>query len=112
MVEILIAIGFMVVLVLALYSPNKYSINENVTDINKNVIDVGKIVKPTKESKYVLAYGNGWYNDAIVVSNRPFVLVSGDGNMRWEHTINKEDFEVIGVANEKTLAKVMRRLKD
>ena len=51
---------------------------------------VGNIVKPTKESGFILACGSGWYSEAVVISEEPFVLTSLESDMRWESTIKKE----------------------
>ena len=71
---------------------------------------VGNIVKPTKESGFILACGSGWYSEAVVISEEPFVLTSLESDMRWESTIKKEDFEVIGKADKATMKKCNRRL--
>ena len=71
---------------------------------------VGNIVKPTKESGFILACGSGWYSEAVVISEEPFVLTSLESDMRWESTIKKEDFQVIGEADKATFKKCNRRL--
>lgn len=73
---------------------------------------VGSIVKPTKESGYVLRSGCGAYNAAVVISEDPFILTSIESDMKWQATIKKEYFEVIGQADKAILAKCKRRLKD
>ena len=70
----------------------------------------GNIVKPTKESGFVLACGSGWYSEAVVISEDPFILTSLESDMRWESTIKKENFEVIGEATKAMLKKCNRRL--
>jgi hypothetical protein len=52
----------------------------------------------------------GNYLEAVVISLEPFVLTSLESDMRWEHTIKKEDFEVIGETDEVTLQNCCRRL--
>lgn len=71
---------------------------------------IGNIVKPTSESGFILASGCGRYSEAVVISEEPFVLTSLESDMRWESTIKKEDFEVIGEADNSTLKKCNRRL--
>lgn len=72
---------------------------------------VGNIVKPTTESGFVLACGCGCYDKAVVISETPFVLTSLESDMRWEFTIKKEYFDVVGEADEATLENCSRRLK-
>lgn len=64
---------------------------------------VGNIVKPTKESGFYLVSGGQWYDEAVIISLEPFVLTSLESDMRWEYTIKKENFEVIGNVGETTL---------
>lgn len=71
---------------------------------------IGSIVKPTKESGYVLACGSGWYSEAVVISDEPFILTSIEANMKWQATIKKENFEVIGNVNEDVLNRCLKRL--
>lgn len=71
---------------------------------------VRDIVKPTEESGYILASGAWRYEVAIVVSLKPFILVSIEADMIWKLTVNKEDFKVIGEASSKVLKKCMKRI--
>lgn len=73
---------------------------------------IGDIVKPTIESRYILASGCGRYPDAIVISIQPFILVSRETDMKWQATIKQEYFEVVGTADAKMLKACNRRLKD
>lgn len=71
---------------------------------------VGNIVKPTKESGFYLVSGGQWYDEAVIISLEPFVLTSLESDMRWEYTIKKENFEVIGNVDETILENCSRRL--
>lgn len=75
-------------------------------------ISVGNIVRPTKESGFILASGCGWYLEAVVVSVNPFILTSLESDMKWSCSIKQEDFEVIGIADEATLELCKQRLND
>jgi len=75
-------------------------------------MEIGDIVKPTKESKYVLRSGCSIYGNAIVISVDPFILVSGETDMRWSATVKKENFYVTGKTNKKHLNKCLRRLEE
>lgn len=72
--------------------------------------EIGSIVKPTKESGYVLACGSGWYSEAVVISDEPFILTSIEADMKWQATIKKENFELIGNVNEDVLNRCLKRL--
>ena len=76
----------------------------------KQAIEFGSIVKPTDESGFFLRSGCENYQEAVVISMDPFVLTSLESDMRWQHTIKREYFYVVGQADESTLAKCMRRL--
>lgn len=69
--------------------------------INFFIMEVGDIVKPTKESGFILASGSGWYSDAVVVSLSPFILKSREVDMTWFRT-KKENFEVVGKIDHET----------
>ena len=59
----------------------------------------------------VLRSGCSFYDKAVVASVEPFVLISEEGDMKWSATVEKENFEVIGVANRKTWRNVQKRIK-
>jgi len=59
----------------------------------------------------VLRCGCGAYDDAVVVSVNPFVLISREADMRWKSTVNREHFVVTGEADKKTLARCLSRLE-
>jgi hypothetical protein len=63
---------------------------------------VGDIVKPTKESGFILCCGSGWYEDAVVVSMSPLMLKSREGDMTWISTIKEEYFYVVGEIDHET----------
>lgn len=71
---------------------------------------VGDLVKPNKQSGYILASGSGTYDEAVVVSESPFILTSVDADMMWSSTIKKEYFDVIGTVNADILAHCKKRL--
>lgn len=73
---------------------------------------IGNIVRPTKESKFQLRSGAEAYDNAVVISVEPFILTSTDSTMKWESTVKKDDFEVVGTATANVLQKCMRRLHD
>ena len=50
------------------------------------------------------------YDSAIVVSIEPFTLVSQCSTMKWQTTIKKEDFKVIGKADKNVLQNCLRRI--
>lgn len=71
---------------------------------------VGNIIKPTKESGFTLRSGAGYYDKAVVISEEPFIITSEESDMKWEATIKKEYFEVVGEADKVTLEHCKRRL--
>jgi len=75
----------------------------------KEVIGVGDIVQPVSY-EYQLASGASRYEDAVVVSVTPFVLVSRQGDMRWGSTVEPGNFKVTGAAGDKLMAICNRRL--
>ncbi len=46
----------------------------------------------------LLRCGCGAYDDAIVVSVKPFVLVSREGDMRWSATVEPHQFKTVATA--------------
>ena len=73
-------------------------------------LKVGDIVTPY-ESDFVLHCASGMYNEAVVISTKPFVLTSKSSDMRWESTVKVEDFrKVDGELDDETLQNCMRRL--
>lgn len=70
---------------------------------------VGSLVKP-KDERHPLTSGCGIYSFAVVVSTNPFVLVSELGDMRWQSTVQMEDFEPFGFAEDKIFMGCLRRI--
>ena len=70
----------------------------------------GDIVK-CKDGCGVLRSGCCQYKKAIVVSIDPFVLVSWEGDMRWEETVNPKSFVRIARAGNGMLERAMTRLE-
>lgn len=58
----------------------------------------GDLIKPTKESGFVLRSGASHYDKAIVISVEPFIITSEGFDMRLEATIKKEYFELADVS--------------
>ena len=52
------------------------------------------------------------FGHAIVVSMSPFTLVSERGHLRWCETVKQENFDVVGIANEETMAICNTRIAD
>ncbi len=72
-------------------------------------MEVGDLVA-TRKGKQPLRSGGFVYTSAVVVSVKPFVLVSIDGDMRW--SLRKpEDFEMLGVAYPGDQSRALRRWK-
>lgn len=83
----------------------------NVTQAFKdNIMEIGNTVEPINP-RNVLHCGSGYYDDAVVVSVEPFVLVSRCTNMKWSATVAIEDFQVTGDAGDYLLNQCMRRMK-
>jgi hypothetical protein len=78
------------------------------TWINMNILQVGDVVMP--DDGDVLRSGSSWYDHAVVISIDPLVLVSIEGDMRWESTIKDRHFSVIGVASPTILRNALERI--
>jgi hypothetical protein len=72
-------------------------------------MEVGDVVVPSNKQQ-PLQSGCSLYSHAIVVQVDPFVLVSEESDMRWESTVEKEQFVPVGVAKPDILERCMRRL--
>lgn len=70
---------------------------------------IGAIVEP-KDERNPLCCGSGVYQDAIVVSMNPFVLVSRGADMKWSATVEESEYKVTGTATQEQLEKCQRRL--
>ena len=73
-------------------------------------MEIGDLVKPTKESNFILRSGASYYLDAVIVSMEPFVLVSWETDMLWNET-NKKDFIVKRPAPTEIFKKCLERYK-
>jgi len=69
---------------------------------------VGDLVTPVEGVQ--LASGCGYYYGAVVVSMDPFVLVSEEADMRWEHTVHPSNFNYYSKCPEDTFQKCLKRL--
>lgn len=72
--------------------------------------EVGDRVRP--RLGVFLRSGSEAYGGAICVSVNPFVLVSAQGDMRWEATIRIEDFIPVGKAPEAQMSVALRRKEE
>lgn len=79
---------------------------------NETELKVGDIVQPTTTSGFHLRSGAEAYTEAVVISETPFIITSLEGDMKWEATIQKEYFEVVGEADPETLSRCQRRLNN
>ena len=74
--------------------------------------NVGDIVTYTPASRRTLHCGSGIYPSAVVVRIEPLVLVSHEGDMRWEATVEPDKLMCVGRASPDGLEICMRRLVD
>ncbi|MFH0225126.1 hypothetical protein ACGRPS_11250 [Vibrio furnissii] len=72
-------------------------------------LNVGDVVAPIKPD-YQLASVCGRYESAVVVSVEPFVLVSHASDMRWQSTVKREQFKIVGTVEGDDLARCLTRL--
>ena len=77
-------------------------------------IKVGSLVQINNPSQLQLACGSGRYNDAVVISIKPLILISREGDTIWQTTFknneNAQFFSVTGEADRDTLINVIKRL--
>jgi len=78
-------------------------------------VDVGVVVVPKSSavrlsSPAIVDFAPFHYGFAIVVSMAPFVLVSEQGDMRWETTVKPIDFHAVGIARDDVMAIANTRL--
>ncbi|HFG1935081.1 TPA: hypothetical protein ACGF3Q_001510 [Vibrio cholerae] len=78
--------------------------------LNAMAFSVGDVVAPIKPD-YQLASGCGRYESAVVVSVEPFVLVSHAADMRWQSTVKREQFKIIGKVKGDDLSHCLARLE-
>lgn len=69
----------------------------------------GDVVTST-DPQYALRSGACEYAAAVVVSERPLVLVSTMADMRWESTVRPDKLRKIGDATPNVLARCLGRL--
>jgi len=73
-------------------------------------LQIGDIVL-SRFDKSHLVCGSGYYHSAVVVSLRPFVLISENAEMMWCNFCDKQDlFRTVGTASPDILAACMKRL--
>ena len=75
-------------------------------------MEIGNIIKPKKESGFFLRSGAESYDKAVVISLEPFIITSEESDMKWQATIKKDEFEVVGVAGKEILERCKRRLNN
>ena len=71
---------------------------------------VGDLVNYKNGAPEYLRSGASVYSCAVVISEKPFVCASVDGDMRWESTLQPLQMEKIGTASAHDLKNAMRRL--
>lgn len=72
-------------------------------------LKLGDIVVPVPEKESCLHSSHYTYQFAVVIVEKPLVLVSQHADMKWTNS-NPEDFDVIGTANIKLFDNCCRRL--
>ena len=87
-----------------------YNCAEFLRHIAVMSLEVGDIVVNINPGFWLRA-GCESYDDAVVASLDPFVLVSRGGDMRWSATILPEWFQRMSRADEATLKRVLARLE-
>lgn len=73
-------------------------------------LQIGDLVV-RKDGKYIGGDEGANYPQAICVSIQPFVLVSPCCSMRWEKTVDSDDFVSKGIATNALMLKVLNRLQ-
>lgn len=81
---------------------------EKVNNTNVCEINLGSKVK--KKNGNMLRSGAEAWKEAIVISLKPFVLVSPCATMRWSSTVTIDDFEHTGVASKQEYEACLKRL--
>ena len=72
---------------------------------------LGHIVKP-KSNDFLLRSGCSAYAEAVCVSEDPFVLVSPHGDMRWQSTVEADNFIIVRVATQEEMTIANKRPKN
>ncbi len=75
-----------------------------------NGLAVYDVVVPLDQDHYVLASGSNAYRYATVVSVDPFVLISSEGDMRWDMQ-EPQDFVRLRDATKQEISNAKTRLK-
>lgn len=83
--------------------------DELLQHVAEMTLNIGDIVAPVTRL-YALRSGCGAYDDAVVASVNPFVLISREGDMKWSATVKPWHYGVTGRADEATMTKVNDRL--
>lgn len=78
-------------------------------EANLRKVAVGDVVEPIKPD-YQMASGCGRYDSAVVISVEPFVITSHDADMRWQSTVKREQFKIVGTVEGDDLARCLTRL--
>ncbi|MCG3884523.1 hypothetical protein I3271_07460 [Photobacterium leiognathi] len=76
---------------------------------SRGVLELGDIVEPVDRT-YPLVSGCARYDNAVVVSKDPFVLVSQCTTMRWGATVSPSGFVKVGKASKELLKSCKKRL--
>jgi hypothetical protein len=63
---------------------------------------LGYIVQSTDVNR-PLRSGCGHYPEAVCISEEPFILVSLQGDMRWESTVNADNFTSVRPATKEEM---------
>lgn len=74
-----------------------------------NELKIGDVVTPAN-SGYSLSNGADRYPYAVVVNTDPLILVSREADMRWEATVQRTKFKVIGSCDGEDLDRCITRL--
>jgi hypothetical protein len=77
----------------------------------KSEFKIGDMVAYKPGNRMVLRCGSGTYDEAVVISEEPFVLCSKSGDMIWSATVTPEDFVKTGEALFIHIKKIRARLK-
>lgn len=70
---------------------------------------IGDFVQPINPRNQ-LRSGASMYDEAIVCSMEPFIMVSEGADMKWS-TKKAEDYITVGIASDKILQACMKRLQ-
>lgn len=79
-------------------------------DAKPQILTVGDVVEPIK-ADYQLASGCSRYDNAVVISVDPFILVSQAADMLWQSTVKPDHFRIVGTVEGEALEICMTRLE-